>query len=159
VGELISTGVLVAVALLLAAGALRQFGQLGPRGVLLDALALLPQWKFFAQHDVGEESAFDDFHLLARTSDGEWGALLWPDERLWHEVLWNPQQVSRAMLTSAMIDLAQHPDAAPASHSSLILARYALARKAGPLQLAVATTRGRGVRGLRLVWLSHWYQP
>jgi hypothetical protein len=161
VGEVLSNGVLLAVAVLLAAGALRQFGQLGPRGVLLDALALLPQWKFFAQREVGEDAAaFDDFHLLVRGGpDREWEPLLWQAERLWHEAWWNPQQYSRAMLAIAMEELAAKPDAPPTGKASLTLARFALAQHPAPLQLAIATTRGRRLRGAQLVWLSPWYKP
>jgi hypothetical protein len=161
VGELLSTGVLVAVVLLLAAGALRQFGQLSSRGVLLDALALLPQWKFFAQREVGDDAAaFDDFHLLVRGGpDLEWEPLLWSGERRWYEVLWNPQQFARTMFCMAMEEVAAKPDAQPTAKASLILARFALAQHPAPLQLAIATTRGRGRRAPQLVWLSPWYKP
>lgn len=158
-GEALATAVLVAVAVLLAAGAVRQFGQLGPRGVLLDALAILPQWKFFAQRAVGEDAAaFDDLHLLVRGEHDDWQPLLWPEERRWLEALWHPGLYARAGLLEAMHMLARQSDARETAHAALILARHALAEGTAPLQLAIAATRGRGERSPELVWLSPWYR-
>ncbi len=158
-GEGLATAVLIAVAVMLAVGAVRQFGQLGSRGVLLDALAILPQWKFFAQDAVAQDAAaFDDLHLLVRRAEGAWQPLLWPDERRWHEALWNPGQYARAGLLEAMQALARQADARDTTHAALILARHALAEGDTPFQLAIAATRGRGERTPELVWLSPWYR-
>lgn len=157
--DMAATILLVGVVVLLAAGAARQFGQLGPRGVLLDALAVLPQWKFFAQSAVANDAAvFEDLHLLVRTADDEWRPLLWPGERRWHEALWNPGQYARALLLEAMQALARQSDARETAHAALILARQGLSEVGGPMQLAIVATRGRGARVPELVWLSPWYR-
>lgn len=158
-GDPVSTAALVLVAVLLGAGVVRQFGRLGPRGVLLDALAVLPQWKFFAQQAVGsDEAVFDDHHLLVRGAQGGWQPLLWHEERRWHEAAWNPQQYSRAVLLAAMANLAGPGAAADNSQAALILMRHALEERFEPLQLAIARTRGRGARVPQLVWLSPWFR-
>ncbi len=165
--------VLGLVLVALAGSVLRQFSA-GPGGRWADALALAPQWKFFAQDRVGTDPAvFDDWHVLARLAPadpalppGAWQPLVWAQDRRWWQAVWNPGARRRDALLALAERLAQaepHNPAQPTALAYLALLRAALAGLApGPglvVQFAVAATRGRGARGLRLGFVSAWHVP
>lgn len=149
---------LALVAALLALSVARQFAVSGPRWLLLDRLALVPQWKFFGQVAIGQDKAWcDDLHLLARRGEGAWQALVWCPERRWGEALWNPHARSRDALALRLALLATASDVPPTALAYLTVLKHCLDTLPGeaPLQFAIAATRGRGERGLALRFLSH----
>lgn len=148
---------LALVAGLLGLGLVRQFAVSGPRWLLLDRLALVPQWKFFGQVAIGRDEAWcDDLHLLARRGAGEWRALVWRPERRWAEALWNPHARSRDALAAQLALLATAKDVPPTALAYLTVLKHCADALPGdaPLQFAVAATRGRGDRPLALRFLS-----
>lgn len=165
------------VALLLALGLTRQFAVSGRTGLLLDRLAIAPQWKFYGQSRIASDpSAFDDLHLLARRSTspadpGEWQPLLWPDERRWVDSLWSPHGRSRAAILEPALLLALGEDAPgqrarPTALTYLTVLRHCLdrlpPREGEAIQFAIVQTRGRsdsGPRPLTLRFLSAWHIP
>jgi hypothetical protein len=154
--------VLALVVLLFAAGALRQFGLIGPRGIVLDALALLPQWKFFGQQEVaGEVGEFDDNHLLARRADGPWQEVLCWQERGLLSALWDPAGPSRLILAEQVVVLGSGQPVAMNAQPYLIVLRHCLDRlpagEGEAVQFAVAVTRGRTGQEPKLAFLSAWH--
>ncbi len=160
------------VAVLLTASTLQQFRQLGPRGQWLDTLALLPQWKFFAQAAVAQDPAWsDDWHLLARIAEtgsagqaGAWQPVLWPEDRRWWQAIWNPHERSRAHLLAyaerlSQADAAELVDPTGLAYLTVLRACFrAVALSDGHmLQFAVVATRGREARAVRLRFLSLWH--
>ncbi len=148
---------LALVAALLALGLVRQFAVSGPRWLLLDRLALVPQWKFFGQVGIGQDEGWcDDLHLLARRGEGEWQELVWCAERRWIEALWNPHARSRDALAARLALLATASDVPPTALAYLTVLKHCLGALPGeaPLQFAIAATRGRGDRPLALKFLS-----
>lgn len=162
----------MAVVLLLAAGLMQQFRVLGPRGVLLDALALVPQWKFFGQSRIGTDPAtFDDLHLIMRVSRdaqgfGPWQNLVWWEDRPFTSTLWNPAARSRDAIAAAMVRLlvaetaGQYP-AKPTALIYLTVLRHCIdsvpLAPGDALQFALVTTRGRDARPAALGFLSGWH--
>ena len=164
----------MAVAVLLAASLIQQFRVLGPRGALLDGLALVPQWKFFGQSRIGTDPAcMDDLHLIARVSRdtqdlGPWLNLLWWEDRPLINAVWNPASRSRDAIGVAMVRLvvAESADQCPASPTALIyltVLRHCLdlvpLAPGDALQFALVTTRGRAARPATLGFLSGWHTP
>lgn len=152
-----AVGELTLVAALLGIGLMRQFAVSGPRWLVLDQLALVPQWKFFGQVAIGQgEALWDDLHLLARRGEGEWQELVWCAERSWPEALWNPYARSRAALAVRLALLATAKDVPPTALACLTVLKHCLDALPGdkPLQFAIAATRGRGERPLALRFLS-----
>jgi hypothetical protein len=172
--DLLGKAALALVCLLLGWTLLRQFVVSSAAGMMLDHLAIAPQWKFFAQTRLdGNAEFFDDFHLLARIAPkagepNEWVELLYYGERpLWHG-LWNPRRYSRSlivqhamMLSRAESELEQA--AQPSALTYLTVLRFCLDRVAlcpgDVIQFAVATTSGRTARDLRIHFLSAWHCP
>ncbi len=164
-----------AVALLLAMGLTRQFATSGRTGLLLDRLAIVPQWKFYGQSRIASDpSAFDDLHLLARHSTspadpGEWQPLLWPDERRWLDALWNPHGRSRAAILEPALLLALAEGTSghrtrPTALTYLTVLRHCLDHlppgDGEAIQFAIVQTRGRsgsGPRPTTLRFLSAWH--
>jgi hypothetical protein len=170
--EVLAWFTLAGVAILLTAAVVQQFRQIGPRGHLLDRLALVPQWKFFGQDAVGRDPAWlDDWHVLARlaakddaTPPGPWLPVLSPAVRTgWHWV-WNPHSRSRAQLLIQAESLGHADRERPAEPTAL--AYLALLRACFEvvqpgenqlLQFAVVATRGRDQRPVFLRFLSRWH--
>jgi len=163
-----------AVAVLLLASLAQQFRTLGPRSRWLDALALVPQWKFFGQSAVGFDPAWsDDWHVRARVSTadcneppGLWREVLGPDERAWWHFAWNPRRRSQAQLLAYAEQLAQAKSSSavePTALAYLAVLRVCFAKiplgEDEVLQFSVVATRGRGERPLSLHYLSHWHVP
>lgn len=161
-----------AVIVLLAIGLTRQFAVVGPRGVLLDRLAIIPQWKFFGQAFIAADPGWsDDLCLLARISPdpetpGAWDNVLWWEDRPFSHAVWNPALRSRDAVGEAMMLLVQsEPDDAtrvrPVALAYLTVLRGCLDRlplaDGEALQFAVAATRGRGERPVFLRFLSAWH--
>lgn len=160
------------VAILLLASLVQQFRTLGPRARWLDALALVPQWKFFGQDAVGLDPAWsDDWHVLARIAaaggkdrPGPWQKVLGPIERSFWHFAWNPHRHSQAHLLAYAEQLAwaRSADAVePTGLAYLTLLRACFATvplgEGESLQFAVVATRGRGERPLALHYLSPWH--
>lgn len=146
--------------LLLAAGVVRQFGRLSQRGLLLDTLGILPQWKFFGQSRVAApEGVFDDFHLLARRDAEAWCEVLCWGERSLLSALWNPSDLARLTVAEPVVELGRHGQQATTSLPYLIVLRHCLDRlgEGSPVQFAVVSTRGRGQDAPRLAFLSAWH--
>ena len=170
---MLGVAVTAAVAALLVATVFRQPGRAGPRGRLLGALAVVPQWKFFGDSRLGvRDDALDDLHLVARDwmgGDlvGPWQPVLSPAERRWTQAVWNPSRRPDSMLLSYADDLAGSPDAAwregvASSLPYLVLLRQSLdaaprSPQAKARQFAIVRTRGRGERTLSVAFVSGWH--
>ena len=174
VTELLSGLVLAAVAVLLLGTLAWQFTVLGPRGTLLDRLAILPQWKFFGQSRIATDPCcFDDLCLLARlgpeaADPGAWQEVLWWEDRPVHYAWWNPRARSRAAIGTAAQRLAitePNPEqrAPPTALAYLTVLRHCLdalpPTTDDALQFAIALTRGRDQRTVSLAFLSAWHRP
>jgi len=165
---------IAAVGALLAATVLRQAGRLGPRGRLLSAIAVLPQWKFFGESRLRvRDDAYDDLHLVARDWVGgeviePWRPVLSPADRRWTHAVFNPPRRADGMLLSFADDLAARPDAAAnervtTSLAYLVLLRHCLdastrSSDAKARQFAIIRTSGRGERVLSVAFLSRWHE-
>jgi len=172
--EVLSLLSLAAVVLLLLLGLDRQFGILGPRGQLLDHLAILPQWKFFGQSQIGSDPhCFDDLCLLARISPGEgkagsWQEVLWWEDRPITHTFWNPLLRSRGAVGEAMANLTitesnDEQQVLPTALTYLTVLRQCLdclpTDDGMAIQFAIAATRGRENRLVSLRFLSAWHTP
>lgn len=156
--------VLALVVALLAAGALRQFGQLTQRGLLLDAFAILPQWKFFGQSRIDEQAGlFEDYHLLARHDQGPWCEVLCWGERGLLSAFWNSGDLARMTVAEQVIELGRHGQQSTTSLAYLIVLSHCLDRlgpdagESGPVQFAIVSTRGRTEAAPELAYLSAWH--
>lgn len=162
------------VAILLIASLVQQFRMLGPRGRWLDALALVPQWKFFGQDAVGRDPAWsDDWYLVARVAPqqnegqpGPWQNVLGPAERTWWHFAWNPQIRSQAQLlvNAELIARAETMGQVEPTSLAYLSALRACFEAVAPiedevLQFAVVATRGRDGRTMALQYLSPWHAP
>jgi hypothetical protein len=164
---------LAGVTILLLASLVQQFRQIGPRERWLDALSLVPQWKFFGQDALDLGPAWsDDWHVLARQAPLEeaatpepWQPVLSTPERAgWHFV-WNPHCRSRAQLLACAERLGQAgpgqpPDPTSLAYLSLLRACFAAVPPGDDghaLQFAVVATRGRHDRHVDLRFLSKWH--
>ncbi|MFM5949984.1 MAG: hypothetical protein ACKOPM_12295 [Novosphingobium sp.] len=172
--DLFAKAVLVLVCLLLGWTLLRQFVVSSAAAMVLDHLAIVPQWKFFAQTRIdGNSEAFDDFHLLARTApgdgkSGDWVELLHYGERPWWHAVWNPRRYSRSLIVqhAVMLTLAEEePEHAARSTalSYLTVLRFTLDRTmphaGAAVQFAIATTDGRVGREPKVRFVSAWHCP
>jgi hypothetical protein len=170
--EILAKLVLAGVSMLLLASLLQQFRQVGPRGRWIDALTLVPQWKFFGQDAVGLDPAWsDDWQVLARiaplgeaTMPEPWLPVLSPATRTGWHFAWNPHSRSRALLLAYAERLGQAgvdepPDPTGLAYLSLLRACF----EAAPLgehfalQFAIVATRGRQERPVDLRFLSLWH--
>ena len=152
--------VLALVVLLLAIGAVRQFGRLSQRGLLLDTLGLVPQWKFFGQSQVdARPGVFDDYHLLARQGQGDWREVLCWGERRLIGTLWNPGDLARLTLAEQVVELGRHGGQAITSRSYLMVLRHCLNQlgEGRAVQFAIVATRGRTGATPELAYLSAWH--
>lgn len=76
---------------------------------LLDSLAILPEWRFFAQASTrGAIDLARDTHLVVRDRNaggriGGWQPVLSHAERRWHQAIWNP----RARVTLVILTLGE----------------------------------------------------
>jgi len=170
----LSWGLVGTVGVLLLVGLTRQFTTVGPRGQLLDALAIVPQWKFFGQARIASDPAcFDDLCLLARASSdegdpGAWENVLWWEDRRISQAFWNPGLRRKSVIGESMMLLAMSaengtPRARPTALAYLTVLRYCLDHQiladGAALQFAIASTRGRGDRLVALRVLSEWHTP
>jgi hypothetical protein len=170
--ELLSRLVLATVTLMLLLGVWRQWVRLGRRGLLLDHLAVLPQWRFFGQSEIAwRKDSFDDYHLLARLGTvggaaGPWQELLWNAERRWLDAVWNGQPRSMMVIQEHAERLCRTPDngAAPYIQTSLaylVVLRHCLdacpPKQGTAMQFALVATRGRGERLLEARFISAWH--
>lgn len=164
--------VLAAVVILLAASVLQQFRTVGPKGHLLDALALVPQWKFFAQDAVGLDPDWsDDWHVLARvaaigdaTRPTPWQPVIAPAVRSGWHFIWNPVGRSQAQLLAYAEMLGRAHPAEPINpvglaYLTLLRACFDVVSpdRDQALQFAVVATRGRHERPVFLRYLSLWH--
>lgn len=160
------------VVALLTIGAWRQFVPAGRWGQLWDMVALVPQWRFYAQNGIAEDEAwFDDPHLLVRTAasdrQGDWEPVFWLEERSLLEAVWNPRRRAREHLVEFMELLSEQCGvrADVPVHSLPYLAILRLCLELVPLpagtrlQFAVVRARGRGERQPALGFLSQWHTP
>lgn len=162
------------VAALLLAGVIRQALPVGRVGYLLDALGLVPQWRFFAQSDIaGNAWRFADPHLLLRVAseDGTmsaWQPVYWQDDRRAVATLWNPhRRRSEQLLEFLNVLCTADRDTDPAKRTGTIpyLALLRLCLEKRPLangeslQFAVATTLGRDRRDPEPRFVSDWHRP
>lgn len=170
--ELLSHTILAAVCLLLAIGLIRQFSVLGSRGALLDQLAVVPQWKFFAHHQIDDDIAtFDDPHILARIgkADGSmtgWSEIWSARDRTLLSTLWNPSLrrdtiIIEAALLLGKSDRDKRSPILPTGLAYLTILRLCI-NKMRPqpgeiVQFAVATTRSTEIRAVSLRFLSSWH--
>lgn len=172
--ELFSNLTLAVVALFLLLSLVRQFEMLGAIGVLLDRLAILPQWKFFGQSYIAKDlSCFDDMCLLARISPdqgdlGPWQNVLWWEDQPIHRGFWNPALRSRSAMCEAMTLLAttevgEKTSIPPTALAYLTILRHCynslIPNDGVALQFAIAKTRGRQGRSVSLKFLSAWHSP
>lgn len=172
--EALSLLSLAGVVALLLLGLDRQFRILGPRGQLLDRLAILPQWRFFGQSRIGTDPhCFDDLYLIARISSGEdkvgaWQDVLWWEDRPIADSFWNPLLRSRSAMGEAMLhltitELDDERRVPPTALSYLTVLRQCLdclvPDDGMAMQFAIATTRGRENRPIFLRFLSAWHSP
>lgn len=172
--DAIAHAILVLICLLLVWGVCRQFVVSGAAGLALDHLAIVPQWKFFAQQRIDRDpEAFDDFQLLVRTARGKlppgaWCAVVHYGERPLRHGFWNPHRYSRSLIAQHAILLARVESEAafavqPNSLAYLTVLRFCLDRTAMEpgiaLQFAVVQTSGRTGRNPRIGFLSAWHCP
>jgi hypothetical protein len=152
----------------------RQFEVLESRGQVLDSIAILPQWKFFAQNAIASsDEMFDDFHLLIRLVDscgnaGPWQEIFWTDEREWHEMFWSPDLRPNGEIIRRMWQVSSNRFNArelqfQTSLAYLTLLRHCLdCAKLAPdqaIQFSIVATAGRGDRPLAVRFVSAWHIP
>lgn len=170
--DLFAAAALALVCLLLGWTLQRQFVVSSAATMLLDHLAIAPQWKFFAQARIdGNAEIFDDIHLLARAAPqvgppGAWQELLHYGERPWWHALWNPRRYSRSLIVQHALTLVnEQPDMAVRATALpyLTVLRFTLDRlmpSPGEIvQFGIATTGGRGDRALNVRFVSAWHCP
>lgn len=163
-----------AVALLLAAAGLvltarAQVRPLRYHRRALDTLALVPEWRFYAQASMTTTAEFArDPHLVVRDRDadgtiGGWTPVLWPVERRLGHAVWNPRMRVDALILSIAEDLA-HGIAGEQVQQSvgyLVVLRRALAAPRGDdvaaRQFGIVHAIGRGTRVLSLDFVSDWH--
>lgn len=163
---------LTGVGLLVTAGA--QIRPVPRLRFLLDTLAIVPEWRFFAQ--ASTMAAADlacDTHLVVRDRDaagrvGGWRAALWYGERRLHHALWNPQRRVTIVILTLGETLAEAWSRAPdrevqQSIRYLVLLRRALEvpRDRGDAvdrQFAIVRTIGRAEREIAIDFVSAWHR-
>ena len=164
--------IVLAVIALLFLSVWRQFNLLGTRGKIADSLGIIPQWKFFALSTIEtRDDSFDDFHLLAHSTDGNgevrpWQSVLWNDERKWFHIVWNPylradSEIQMRMMHIANSGEAAYSEAYQTSLSYLTVLRFCLDNvslsKGAAIQFAIVTTRGRHERPTTVRYVSAWH--
>ena len=165
---------LLAVIAGLAATAWAQVRPLRRGRALFDALAIVPEWRFYAQASIrGAADLARDIHLVVRDRDaggatGGWRDVLWHGERRWRDSVWNPELRTDDAILSIAEDLAQAwtPAGAPHVQQSipyLVLLRRAIeadpATAAGiDRQFAIIHALGRGQRVVRTAFVSAWHR-
>ncbi len=159
---------------MLATSVWRQVTPLGSKGIILDSLGLLPQWKFFAQSalNMGDDLIVD-YHLMIRSQNREgirqpWHEAYWEAERTWLQAFWNPELRSRGeiqghMRLAAMNRHIGHDSHYQTSVTYLTLLRFCLdcdlTAKGAAIQFAIVTTSGREARSLSAKHVSAWHIP
>lgn len=163
-----------AVALLLVAAGLvltarAQVRPLRYHRLALDTLALVPEWRFYAQASMTTAADFArDTHLVVRDRDadgtiGGWTPALWPVERRLGHAVWNPRMRVDQLILSLAEDLAHDASGAGVQQSVGYLAvlRRALAAPRGDdvaaRQFGIVHAIGRGERALSLDFVSDWH--
>lgn len=162
---------LLALALVLAGLALTVLAQVRPgRRHALDMLALVPEWRFYAQASLTTSTDFArDTQLVVRDRDaagvvGGWTPVLWPGERRLVHVVWHPWMRVEQLILSFAEDLARAAGAEHVQQSVgyLVVLRRALAAPradaAAARQFAVVHAIGRGTRTLSIDFLSGWHR-
>lgn len=140
---------------------------------LLDMLAILPEWRFYAQASiVGANDLARDTHLVARDRDaagriGGWRTVLGHADRRLADALWNPVLRTDDPILSFGEDLAfacarGMPAETLQSRPYLVLLRRVLdgpAPDEGAIarQFAIVHTGGRRGRTLRIAFASAWH--
>lgn len=166
---MIGIAALVLVAAALAVTAWAQARPLGRYRSALDTLALVPEWRFYAQASmISAEDLARDTHLVVRDRDadgrvGDWVPLLWPVDRRLVHAIWNPRLRVDALQLSLAEDLAQGRGGAEVQQSIPYLAtlRRALAaprEDAAARQFAVVHAFGRETRRVSLDFVSDWHR-
>jgi len=170
--EILARLALAGVAILLLASLVQQFRRAGPSRRWIDALAVVPQWKFFGQDAVSLNPAWsDDWNVVARIAPlGEaavpeaWQSVLSPAERTGWHFAWNPRNRSRAQLLAyaerlGMSGLDEPPEPTGLAYLSLLRVCFEAVPigEGFALQFAVVATRGRGERPVDLRFLSLWH--
>ncbi len=141
---------------------------------LLDLLALVPEWRFYAQASIRQASVLaTDIHLVVRdglaTGEiGDWRPIMWPAGRRVHHGIWNPDtrifgdvlaiagQAARTWQDSPNEDVQQ-------SIPYLLLLRRCLQAPTDrpdtvTRQFAIVRTMGRGERELFVDFVSAWHR-
>lgn len=164
--------VLALAAIGLLATAVAQVRPLRRYRFALDALALVPEWRFYAQASLaGAADLARDTHIVVRDrlADGHvggWTPVLWPAERRLGHALWNPRLRVDALTLSIAEDLAHKLAGAEVQQSVgyLVVLRRALAAPpataggaAVARQFAIVHVSGRGERALSLDFVSGWH--
>ena len=140
--------------------------------MLVDTLAILPEWRFYAQASLDTAEHFArDTHILMRIRDAEghiggWTPVLWPRDRRWIDALWNPRgRVDAEILSLAEDMAAAHGDAPGAevqqSIPYLVVLRCVMAAPSphpGDRQFAVAHAIGRSDRRWSVDFVSAWHR-
>lgn len=149
-----------------------QFRPMARGRYLLDLVALIPEWRFYAQRSIS--SVVDvarDPHLVIRDRDevgrtSGWRSLLWPPDRCLLHALWNPRSRTDEAILSIAEDLGVATSKIPApmvqqSIGYLVLLRAAMEApcpvRTGARQFAVVEAIGRNPRDIRIMFLSAWH--
>ena len=172
--DLVGSAVLIVVCILLFVGLCQQFRVLSGKALLLNDLAIVPQWKFFGQSGIGNDvSVFDDLHLLVRVGKPDGEPEPWSEIALWTlwspwKTLWNPHLKSEGAIAEHALTLLvseRHADnkAQPTALCYLAVLRHCFDHiKLDPqqaLQFAITTSRGREERLVNVDVLSAWHHP
>lgn len=163
---MIGTLALVLAVVGLALTACVQIRPLKRHRAAFDALALLPEWRFYAQATL--QSGADlarDTHIVVRDRDSAgricgWTPVLWPVERRLGHALWNPRMRVDTVILSIAEDIVTGPHVQQ-SIGYLVVLRRALAPPRGggavQRQFAVVHAVGRGTRALSIDFVSAWH--
>lgn len=178
---------LVVVVVGLAMTALAQVRPLHRGRALCDLLAIIPEWRFYAQASLRTATDLGrDTHLVVRDRDaasgvGGWRPVLWHAERRLRHSLWNPALRVDVAILSAGEDLAEANEIAAVigdrrtgvacragtnvqqSIRYLVLLRHVLEVPPTPVasvdrQFAIVHTIGRGARTMSIDFLSAWHR-
>ena len=172
---LVGGGALTIVVALLAMTAGAQIRPLSRHRRLLDMVALVPEWRFYAQASIGSAADYArDTHLVVRDRDkvgqvGGWRPVLWREERRFHHAFWNPRRRRDDLIFSMADDLAGASAINPGEYVQqsiryLILLRFCLETPMDldaveARQFAIVHTMGRGSRDISVDFLSAWHRP
>ncbi len=140
--------------------------------MLVDTLAILPEWRFYAQASMGTAEHFArDTHILMRIRDAEgriggWTPVLWSRDRRLIDALWNPRGRVDAVILSLAEDLAVAHGGTPGAEVQqsvpyLVVLRCVMAAPSpdrGDRQFAIAHAIGRGDRAWSVDFVSAWHR-